>query len=267
MSRRRIGGLVAAVLAASTIAGAQIVVFDPATVAQNAAIAALKEQLSRLLSNEVDQLRQMARRLSAFADLQRYGFHDTPEWRIHLFLFEQYLFANRINASLNYGDRSGAGFGEVARERVEPGTELAALGAEDQGALDAVRAQLATLDLGDSTIVAGIDQNGQLRYNGRKELEAIEALQSDVLDPSESQSTAAVLDKVNAAGLIRARQQQARLQFLSAIVEQMLVDNKRSRDTEAAVMNMRLEALRDGRAAGAAVIAGAADDLRTWRQP
>jgi hypothetical protein len=30
---------------------------------------------------------------------------------------------------------------------------------------------------------------------------------------------------------------------------------------------MRLEALRDGRAAGTAVIAGTADDLRTWRQP
>ena len=110
----------------------------------------------------------------------------------------------------------------------------------DQAALDAIRAQLATLDLADSTIVSGTDQDGQLRYNGRKELDAIEALQADVIDPSDDQSTAAVLDKVSGAGLIRARQQQARIQFLAAIVEQMVVDNKRSRDTEAAVMNMRL---------------------------
>ena len=47
----------------------------------------------------------MARRLTAFSDFGQYGFHDTPEWRIHLFLFEQYLFANRFTASLNYGDK------------------------------------------------------------------------------------------------------------------------------------------------------------------
>jgi hypothetical protein len=144
---------------------------------------------------------------------------------------------------------------------------LTALAGEDPSAFDAVRAQLATLDVADSTIVAGTDQTGQLRYNGRKELEAIDALDVDVIDPSDAQSTAAVLDKISAAGLIRSRQQQARIQFLAAIVEQLLVDNKRSRDTEAASMNMRLESLRDGRAAGTAVIAGSADDLRTWRQP
>jgi hypothetical protein len=32
-------------------------------------------------------------------------------------------------------------------------------------------------------------------------------------------------------------------------------------------MNMRIGALRDGRAAGRSVIHGAAQDLRTWRQP
>ena len=42
---------------------------------------------------------------------------------------------------------------------------------------------------------------------------------------------------------------------------------KRLRDTEAGAMNMRLVSLRDGRAVGASLIAGAANDLRTWRQP
>jgi hypothetical protein len=45
------------------------------------------------------------------------------------------------------------------------------------------------------------------------------------------------------------------------------VRGKRLRDSEAAAMNMRLGSLRDGRAAGSSVIRGAADDLRTWRQP
>jgi hypothetical protein len=47
----------------------------------------------------------------------------------------------------------------------------------------------------------------------------------------------------------------------------LLVDNKRARDTEAAVMNMQLERLKYGRAAGASVVAGAANELRTWKQP
>ena len=98
-------------------------------------------------------------------------------------------------------------------------------------------------------------------------LTTIIALEADVIDPSPSQSATAVLDKISGAGLIRARQQQARLQFLTGIVEQLLIDNKRSRDTETAVMNMQLNRLRDGRAANTALLAGAGDALRTWKQP
>ena len=267
MRQKRVATLLAVFVAVSALASAQFLILDPAAFAQNASIAALRQTITTALGNEAEQLRQMARRLTAFSDFGQYRFQETPEWRIHLFLFEQYLFANEFTASLNYGDRRGAGFADVARERIEPGSELAASATLDPAAMDAIRAQLATLDLADSTIISGVDQDGQLRYNGRKELDAIEALQADVIDPSDDQSTAAVLDKVSGAGLIRAHQQQARIQFLAAIVEQMVVDNKRSRDTEVAVMNMRLLAMRDGRAAGGAVVAGAAEDLRTWRQP
>jgi hypothetical protein len=131
----------------------------------------------------------------------------------------------------------------------------------------AIVAELATLDAADSTMIAGTDQTGLLRYNGRQELAAIDALEDDALDPSATQSATAVLDKISGAALIRARQQQARVQFLAAIVEQLLVDNKRSRDTEAATMNMQLERLRWGSAANASVVAGAAATLRAWRQP
>ena len=185
MRTRRVSALVAVFIAGSAIAGAQIVVFDPATLIQNAAVAALKQEVTAVLGNEAEQLRQMARRLSAFADLGAFGFHDTPEWRIHLFLFEQYLFANRFTASLNYGDRNGAGFNDVARVRIEPGSELGAGPAVNEATVGVIRAQLATLDLADSTIISGTDQDGQLRYNGRRELDAIEALQADVIDPSD----------------------------------------------------------------------------------
>ena len=263
------------VLVAVTLAGlggafasAQIVVTDPATTIKNAAIAALKSEVFDVLTNQATRLRKMAKRLSLATNLDKYAVSDTPEWRIHWFIDDgTFLYANPYHAALNYGDHAGSSFAEVSRDRVTPGSELVGLGGEDSSALDAIAAALATLDVADSTIIAGTDQTGQLRYNGRKELDAILALEADVVDPSPSQSATAVAEKISGAGLIRARQQQARLQFLTGVVEQLLIDNKRSRDTEAAVMNMQLGRLRDGRAANTSLVADAGDALRTWRQP
>ncbi len=50
-----------------------------------------------------------------------------------------------------------------------------------------------------------------------------------------------MLDKISGAALIAARQRQARTQLLAAIVEQLLIDSKRARDTDAAAMNMQLD--------------------------
>ncbi len=106
-----------------------------------------------------------------------------------------------------------------------------------------------------------------VRLNGRRELRAIEALDHDVTNGTLEQSTTAVLDKISGASLIGARQRQARVQLLSGMVEQLLIEGKRARDTEAAALNMQLVAWRDRQAANAAFVAGAGDALRTWRQP
>ena len=65
----------------------------------------------------------------------------------------------------------------------------------------------------------------------------------------------AILDKVAAGELLGRRQDMATNQLLSHALEQLLARSKRLRDTEAATMNMRLGGLRDGRAAGASLIA------------
>src|SRR5438093_5069912 len=273
MSRRRTilvsGSVVMTLTFGARLANAQIAVFDPALTLKDAAIAALKELLRDTLNEEADRLHKMAKRLSAFADLSRYFMSDddTPKWRIHPFQFDKFLYANSYNAALNYGDRLGSAYERVARNRVTPDTELSALVEVAPDAEAAIVAELATLDAADSSIIAGTDQTGLLRYNGRKELAAIEALQDDALDPSLDQSATAVLYKISGAGLIRAQQQQARMQFLAGIVEQLLVDNKRGRDAEAATMNMQLERLRWGAAANRSLVVGSGDDLRTWRQP
>ena len=77
----------------------------------------------------------------------------------------------------------------------------------------------------------------------------------------------AVLDKVAAGELVARRQDMATNQLLSHALEQLLARSKRMRDSEAAAMNMRLIGMRDGRTAGANLIHGTADDLRSWRQP
>ena len=100
-----------------------------------------------------------------------------------------------------------------------------------------------------------------------RELPAIDALEAQVIDPSDEQSATAVLDKISGAVLIGARQRQARSQLLAAFVEQLLVDSKRDRDADAAAMNMQIVTWRDRRAANEAFVAGTGDALRTWRQP
>jgi hypothetical protein len=271
MSRPRIVLIAAitAVVLGAGVARAQLVITDPAVTLRNVVIAVLKRQVLDTLTQQADRFQRMAKRLSASTNLDKYALtdDDIPMWRIHLFQGEQFLYANPFNAALNYGDGSGAGYEDVARSRTDPGAELTGLAELAPAADAAIVAGLATLDAADSTMIAGTDQTGQLRYNGRRELAAIDALQGDALDPSPSQSATAVLDKITGADLIRARQQQARIQFIGAIVEQLLVDNKRARDTEAATMNMQLERLRWGRMANTSLVAGAADALRTWRQP
>ena len=131
-----------------------------------------------------------------------------------------------------------------------------------------MEARLATVNLTDAVAMAATHGTGQLRWLGRKnELPAIDALERDVIDPSGEQSTTAVLDKVSGAALIGARQRQARIQLLVGMVEQLLVDSKRARDTDTAALAMQIVTWRDGRAASEAFVAGSGDALRTWRQP
>src|SRR3984893_5108730 len=154
----------AALVCGAGLARAQLVITDPAVTLRDAVIAVLKGQLLDTLTQESDRVQRMATRLSASTNLDKYALTemDIPMWRIHLFLGEQFLFANPYNAALNYGDRNGAGYAEVARPRREPASELTGLAELAPNPEAAIIAVLATLDASDSTIIAGTDQTGQL---------------------------------------------------------------------------------------------------------
>jgi hypothetical protein len=251
-----------AVLLAVEPASAQLVVNDPTTTARNAVTAVLKSQLLQTLRQERDRLRQMSQRLSRYTSLDRYRLEDPPRWRTH---GGDVVFSQTYNDALVFGDPTGAAYLSLSRAVDHAGTLLDRLGPD---ARRAVIAQLATIDAAAASAIAGTHQTGQLRLRGRmQELPAIDALEAHVVDPSEEQSMTAVLDKISGAALIGARQKQARLQLVTAIAEQLVVENKRARDVETAGMNMLVARLRNGRAANASLVAGSAADLRGWRQP
>jgi hypothetical protein len=187
---------------------------------------------------------------------------DPPRWRTH---GGDFLYANGYNDALIFGDPSGAAFLAVSHPVVDARTLVDRL---TPAARRAFTSRLATLNLTDAAAIAATHDTGQLRFNGRKhELQAIDALEAHVVDPSNEQSATAVLDKISGAALIAARQRQARVQLLAGVVEQLMIDTKRARDADAAAMNMQLVTWRDGRAANEAFVAGSSHALRTWRQP
>lgn len=242
----------------------QAVVYDPAVVTRNTITAVIKEYLVDLQREQNSQLRRMAHRLSMFTDLGKFRTPDPPLWRIHDFESpELFRFARAYHAALNYGDASGTAYHDVAQAVLD----AAAVAGVPPAARRGLQAPLATLDLAAATLIAGTHDTGRIRLNGRRELRAIEALEQDVTNGSLEQSTTAVLDKISGGVLIGAHQRQARIQLLAAVVEQLAIDGKRARDTEAATMNMQLVTWRDRQAAQAAFHAETGEALRTWRQP
>jgi len=240
----------------------QLVVHDVATTARNSTTAALNELLYQLQKMQHDRILEMARKLSALTSLQKYRLANVPAWRTHG--STNVLFAGAYLDALTLGDPSGGAYSRLVASL----EQAARLGQLSASARRSVASRLALVDLADAAAIAGIQASGQLRLNGRQsELQAIEALERDVIDPSLDQSTTAVLDKISGATLVGARQRQARIQLLTEVLEQLLVENKQVRDAEAAALNMQLVRWRDHRAADDAFVAGTGDALRTWRQP
>jgi hypothetical protein len=261
--RRALVLAVLLIVVAETASAFVLIVTDPAVTLRNSITAGIKQALVELQQAQRRQLRRMARRLSMFSSLEKYAVADPPRWRTRR--PGEFLYDGEYNAALTFGDPSGMVYLEVT-EPILTAQQL--LSVRSSIARAAMRARLATVDAADAAAIAATNDTGELRFNGRKyELQAIDALETTVIDPSDEQSATAVLDKISAAVLVGARQRQARTQLLTGIVEQLLVDSKRARDTEAATINMQLVTWRDGRAANEAFAAGTGDALRAWRQP
>src|SRR5438105_7321251 len=259
LRRLLLAGVVASIVGLAS-AAAQIAVTDPATTGRKAEIAALKDRVVDIVRAQHDRLQRMAHRLSGTTNMRRYATPEPPTWDAGAAMPEL-TFGEAYALALRSGDATGTAYAEVTRSRLQLQEALAGL---DPAIRIVLEPALATLDAADSANMIATHQAGVLRAHGQSEQSAIDALESAVIDPSDAQSATAVLDKISAGSLLEAQQKHLRLQYLTAVVEQLVIDNKRARDTEAAVLNMRLRQLQaTATAEEGSWIAGAADDLRT----
>jgi hypothetical protein len=249
------------VVMGSAPAAAQWVVHDAAVTTRNSVTAVIKEYLLNTQRQQHERIRRMAARLSVYTNLDKYAVPDAPPWQrtapgvpVYSGAYESAL-------------RAGDGLGGAYLDLVQPVLPARAPRL-DAHAGRALAARLATIDVADAANVASTDTVGRVRATGEgDERRAIIALERSVTDPSNAQSATAVLDKIGGAVLIGARQRQARMRLLNGVLEQLLVDSKRVRDTDTSAINMQLVTLRDARAVNHAFATGTGDALRSWRQP
>ena len=258
MKRATVGFILLAALVPMP-ARAQIVVHDPGNMVQAILIA---ERTLREYQTLWAQYQTILRMAQGLGNMEGYRiptiattFHDVGRWE----------YGRRWLQGLNSGDATGADYLATARRLERPGGTLHQL---PTAARRAIEQAYATIEITDSVAQMGGHQVALVRgYSGRTQ-QAITALQSDVLNGlARYHELTAILDKVAAGELIGRRQDMATNQLLSHALEQLLARGKRQRDTEVATMNMRLFGIRDSRVAGTSVVRGAANDLRTWRQP
>ena len=240
-------------------ARAQIVVVDPGNLTQTILIA---ERTLREYETLWAQYQTILRMSQGLGNMERYRIppiaingHDPSRWP----------YGSPWLQGLNTGDPRGVLYRQTTRALDQPRALLSQLPAP---ARRAVENAYATIEITDAVAQIAGHQVALVRgYSGSMQ-QAIQSLESDVVNPRSSyHEMTAVLDKVAAGQLLARRQDVAANQLLSHALEQLLARGKRSRDTEAATMNMRLGGLLYGRAASASLVRGAANDLRSWRQP
>lgn len=257
--RIRVLVLTLAACVTATSARAQFVVIDPDNLAQAILIA---DRTLREYNTLVQQYQTLTRMSQGLGSLGQYRI---PTIGITGHDVGRFPYGAPWLQGLNSGDAGGELYRQAARRLERPGSLLDSL---PISARQAVQDAYATIEITDSIAEIAGHQVALVRgYSGVLQ-RATQALEADVLNTSAGYGDmTAVLDKIAAAELLARRQDMATNQLLSHVLEQLLARSKRERDTEAAAMNMRLIGMRGGAATGANLLRGAANDLRTWKQP
>jgi hypothetical protein len=238
---------------------AQVAVFDPANLIQTVLTATRTLNEYRVLVEQYRVIVEMATKMSG--DLSRYR---TPPFTASRHDAARYQYGGPLLEALNSGDARGAIFERVLGTLPELGPAVSQLPAD---ARRAVTGQQAALEIANSILQRAIHQRALVGGFSGELNAAIQALENDITNPRTAYHyLTARLDLLTAGELIARRQQTAENQVTSHTLELLLDQSRRKRDTEVVVMRMRLNALQYGEGQNG-LVAGAAADLQTWRQP
>jgi hypothetical protein len=166
---------------------------------------------------------------------------------------------------LNSGDARGDRYFATVHPLQRPDGLLEQLPADAQRA---ITSGYATIEILDSVAMLGGHQSAIVRTYQRTIADVIHLLENDVTSTMPGfHDLTAIADKISAGQLISRRSDMAGNQLTSHILEQLIAKNKRTRDAEAASMNMRLNALKDHGEMSQSLVKNAETSLRQWRQP
>jgi hypothetical protein len=219
-------------------------------------------QTYQMVQNQYNQMLQMAQQVPVNM-AQRYRALATP-WTPSS-AANTYGTSGAWVAGINAGQNIAGAYADAVQLLGTYGAAMGAIPADQQ---DHIKKSYATVELTDGANVAGIQTLGQMRANAAGVDAAITNLESDSLSADPVMNTEiAVLNKINAAGIIGLRNTQDANKLLASITEEQILQAKRQRDAEAQAFNQHIRFVTDGRAAMAAQAANASAAMMAWRMP
>jgi hypothetical protein len=263
--------LLSVVLAAPVFAifGVGDIVFDPSNFEEAVRqLLQMEQQYAQLvrtyqmIRSQYDQMVWMSKRVPVNM-AARYRAITTP-WRTSSATNTYGTTADWVTG-INMGLGTAAGYSAATQPL---GSYGAALGNIPADQLPRIKTNYATIELTDGANVSGMDTIGRLRANARAVEMAIQGLEDDSLSADPEMNTEiAVLNKINAAGLITIRNTQDTNKLLVALAEERIIDAKRKRDAEAQAINNHIRFMAEGKAVMTAQVAGASAAMLAWRMP
>ncbi len=226
-----------------------ITVFDPSVFAKvTAQLIEMGKQLDqmihtyRMITNQYNQMIWMAKRIPVNM-AARYRAAMTP-WRFPSATNTYGATAGWMNA-INSGGGVGPGYMAAVEQLLAYGPALGNVPADQ---LDRLKKHYATVELTDGANQHGMEAIGTLRRNAPAVESTIQGLEDDSLSSDPDFNTEiAVLNKINAAGIVALRNGQDTNKLLVALAEQQLIDAKRKRDAETQAINDHVQLMGQGK--------------------
>ncbi len=181
------------------------------------------------------------------------------------------------SASNTFGTTAGWSFGINTGQNVSAGYAAAVLRLGAYGnayanvpadQADRIKSGYATVELTDGANLSGMQTIGEIRGNAPAVEATIQNLENDSLSSDPNMNTEiAVLNKINASGVIGLRNTQDTNKVLVALAEQQIVQAKRQRDAEAQAFNDDIQFRTQAKSVMDAQAAHASSAMLAWRMP